>query len=198
MLRVPNRSCAMPRRTLLLRQGQTRRRKCRRARSHRQPCQCVGPASQLGATTAAQLRGGPVVGHYPRSLIGHHKEFDILLKAFGHRKLVRKLVVASHRLLVGPSTSYRCAKPWLGDVLTNSKGFPLGIPRTQALSTKSALLLSGDLVVGHRNTLSSTVILTVQAHHSVCGGTGACEEIQDYGMWFIRNRKAERVLHRIE
>src|SRR6266487_4854241 len=68
-----------------------------------------------------------VVGYRSRGLIGHREELDILLETFGHRKLVRELVVTLHRFVIGSPTRHCRAKSRLGDVVTNSEDLPFSI-----------------------------------------------------------------------
>jgi hypothetical protein len=55
-----------------------------------------------------------------------------------------------------------------------------------------------DLVVGDRDALPPSTILTVEPHHGMSGRAGAGEEVEDIGIGLRGNEEAEAVFNSVQ
>jgi hypothetical protein len=115
-----------------------------------------------------------------RGFVGQGEELCVFLEALGHREFVGELVIALDRLAVRCFAGNRGRHARLGDVVADAVFFPFGIAGAQALLAQCFLLVGGHLVVGDANTLATTTILVIQAHHSVGCCAGTREEVKNH------------------
>ena len=88
--------------------------------------------------------------------------------------------------------------PGTSDVLENAEFFPFRVAWLETLLSQRIGLTCRNLVVSHKNRLSSSSVLTVQSCYSMGGGTRATEEVEYHCRGLVPNEESDGVLNRIE
>ena len=133
-----------------------------------------------------------------RVLVGEVEEDRVLLEPIGHGELVGELVVALDGITLGRLARDGRRDAWLGNVLADAQGLPIGIALTRTMFDELFCLVLGDLVVRDADGAPAPAVLVVQAHDGMRRGARPRKEVDHERIGLAGDKETNSVLDGIE